>query len=95
MQTSVLTGLENVKVRSVLVIQVHHSQYRVVNSNGTGSWTSITGYDTAVDEPLVLGGYLDGNGNAGRFWDGTIYRCEIYKGILGQSAITEWVNAME
>ena len=91
----VISGLSNAKNRNAVAIQVQASQYRIVSSSGTGSWTSITGYGTAVSEPLVLGGYLDENGDAGRFWDGTIYRCEVYEGILGSAAITKWINAME
>ena len=70
-------------------LQIKGSQLRIVWANDTGDWNTISSYSSAVPQSLILGAYQTADGTKGRFWDGTISRCEVYKGILDDSRLSE------
>lgn len=48
---------------------------------------------TAVSKNLLIGCYQTSDGVKGRFWDGTVYQCVVYKSALTDEQIRNWVNA--
>ena len=57
------------------------------------NWGAINGMDTTVDKTLLLGAYQTSDGVKGRFWDGTVYQCVVYKSALTDEQIKGWVKA--
>lgn len=57
------------------------------------NWDAISGMDTTVDKTLLLGAYQTSDGVKGRFWDGTVYQCVVYKSALTDEQIEGWVKA--
>ena len=57
------------------------------------NWGAISGMDTTVDKTLILGAYQTSNGTKGRFFDGTLYQCVVYKSALTDEQLKSWVNA--
>lgn len=57
------------------------------------NWGSISGMDTTVDKTLLLGAYQTSDGEKGRFFDGTLYQCVVYKSALTDEQIESWVKA--
>lgn len=62
-------------------------------SEYSADWGSISGMDTTVDKTLILGAYQTSNGTKGRFFDGTLYQCVVYKSALTDEQLKSWVNA--
>lgn len=63
-------------------------------TSGYGSnWGTISGMDTTVDKTLLLGAYQTSDGKKGRFFDGTLYQCVVYKSALTDEQIESWVKA--
>ena len=56
------------------------------------AWGAISGIDTTVDKTLILGAYQTSDGTKGRFFDGTLYQCVVYKTALTDEQINGWVN---
>lgn len=57
------------------------------------NWGAISGMDTTVDKTLLLGAYQTSDGEKGRFFDGTLYQCVVYKSALTDEQIRSWVKA--
>lgn len=53
---------------------------------------TISGYNTAVSQSLILGAYQMTNGSKGRFYDGTINRFKVYRGVCTQATIEGFLN---
>ena len=53
---------------------------------------TIRGYNTSVPQSLILGAYQMTNGSKGRFYDGTINRFKVYRGVCKQSTIESFLN---
>ena len=56
------------------------------------SWGAIKEMTTAVAKSLILGAYQESDGTKGRYFDGTLYQCIVYKSALTDEQISGWVN---
>lgn len=88
-----ITNFAAIKDQQITIaIQLKDNQVRVVWPDDLGTWNTISSYSKAVPQSLILGAYQETDGTKGRFWDGTIYRCEVYNKALSDSKLTALLN---
>lgn len=91
-----LTTVANIKAaKNRMVIRVSRGNivaWRPTSEYGA-NWGAISGMDTTVDKTLLLGAYQTSDGEKGRFFDGTLYQCVVYKSALTDEQIESWVKA--
>lgn len=62
------------------------------NSIKNSSGNDISSYTSTVSNTVIIGASKDTSGNYGNYFDGTIYKCLIYKKALTDSQIKGWVT---
>lgn len=92
LETTLINSLDNVKQRNTIAIQIKDDQCKLMINSSNGYWKEITGYTSNVSQSLLIGGYQQSDGTKGRFFDGTVYRFEVYRGLLSSDAITNWMS---
>lgn len=92
LETTLIGTLDNVKQRNVFAIQIKDDQVKIMLNSSSGYWRSVSGYTSSVTQSLLIGGYQQSDGTKGRFFDGTVYRFEVYRGLLSSDAIDNWMN---
>ena len=85
-------SLDKIKTRRAYAIEIRGGQYRINTGGSFSDWTTILNYNTNVAKSLLIGGYQDSDGIKGRYWDGTVYRFEVWKGFVNEDTITEWLS---
>ena len=56
------------------------------------NWKTTKQTITDVPESLLLGGAPTANGGFERCWDGTLYQCKVYKGLLSDTKINKFIQ---
>ena len=65
---------------------------KYVNNNGIETVKNLRCNYGVLTKNLILGAYTDSDGNKGRFWNGTIYKCVVYDTVLTGGQINNIMN---
>ena len=86
--------LEHAKTKTRYAVQLNGAQYRVGSTHCTLSGWKKTG-DTVKDVPetLIFGASYTTTGEHTRFLDCTISQCMVYKGLLSDEKVNEFINS--
>ena len=68
------------------------SRLKKIENFGIESYKATSAGYTPVYKNLILGSYLDENGNFGRHWNGTLYACDIYDKALTGGELNKALN---
>ena len=86
-------SVAHLKTRTRYVIQLDGQKYRGGSTHGTLSdWKATGNPVTDVPESLLIGGAPTANGGFERCWDGTLYQCKVYKGLLSDTKINKFIQ---
>ena len=87
-------SVAHLKTRTRYVIQLDGQKYRGGSTHCTLSGWKVTKHTiTDVPESLLIGGAPGTNGGEmTRCWDGTLYQCKVYKGLLSDTKIHKFIQ---
>ena len=87
-------SIAHLKTRTRYAIQLDGQKYRGGSTCCTLSDWKMTKKDiTDVPESLLIGGAPGTNGGElTRCWDGTLYQCKVYKGLLSDTKINKFIQ---
>ena len=86
--------LAHAKTKTRYAIQMNGKQYRVGSTHCALSEWKTTGDPVAdVPETLIFGAAYTATGTHTRFLDCTIYQCKVYKGLLSDEKVNEFINS--
>lgn len=87
-------SVAHLKTRTRYVIQLDGQKYRGGSTHCALSDWRVTKHTLKdVPESLLIGGAPGTNGGElTRCWDGTLYRCKVYKGLLSDATINKFIQ---
>lgn len=87
-------SVAHLKTRTRYVIQLDGKKYRGGSTYCTLSdWKATSTKITDVPESLLLGGAPGTSGSElTRCWDGTLYQCKVYKGLLSDTKLSKFIQ---
>ena len=87
-------SIAHLKTRTRYVIQLDGQKYRGGSTHCTlSNWKATTSTIRDVPESLLLGGAPGTNGGElTRCWDGTLYQCKVYKGLLSDAKLNKFIQ---
>ncbi len=86
-------SVAHLKTRTRYVIQLDGNKYRGGSTHCALSIWRTTGNPlTDVPESLLIGGAPTASGGFERCWDGTLYQCKVYKGLLSDTTINKFIQ---
>ena len=86
-------SVAHLKTRTRYVIQLNGKYYRGGSTYCTMSdWKEAWRAGTDVPESLLLGGAPTTDGGFDRCWDGTLYQCKVYKGLLSDAKVNKFIQ---
>lgn len=87
-------SVAHLKTRTRYVIQLDGQKYRGGSTHCTlSAWKATKRTLTDVPEKLLIGGAPGTNGGElTRCWDGTLYQCKVYKGLLSDTTINKFIQ---
>ena len=86
--------LAHAKTKTRYAIQMNGVQYRVGSTHCTLSgWKKTGSTITDVPETLIFGAGYTATGEHTRFLDCTISQCKVYKGLLSDEKVNEFINS--
>ena len=87
-------SVAHLKTRTRYVIQLDGQKYRGGSTHCTLSdWKATGNPVTDVPESLLIGGAPGTNGGElTRCWDGTLYQCKVYKGLLSDTKVNKFIQ---
>lgn len=87
-------SIAHLKTRTRYVIQLDGKKYRGGSTYcALSDWCATQRTLTDVPEGLLIGGAPGTNGGEmTRCWDGTLYQCKIYKGLLSDATINKFIQ---
>ena len=92
-EVNVSDSVAHLKTRTRYAIQMDGKKYRGGSTYCTMSdWKTTKKTITDVPESLLLGGAPTANGGFERCWDGTLYQCKVYKGLLSDTKINKFIQ---
>lgn len=92
-EVNVSDSVAHLKTRTRYAIQLDGKKYRGGSTYCTMSdWKTTKKTITDVPESLLLGGAPTANGGFERCWDGTLYQCKVYKGLLSDTKINKFIQ---
>ena len=93
-EVNVSDSIAHLKTRTRYAIQLDGQKYRGGSTYCTLSdWKATGNPITDVPESLLLGGAPGTNGGELiRCWDGTLYQCKVYKGLLSDTKINKFIQ---
>ena len=66
---------------------------RITNS-GIETYKATSANYVSINSNLILGSYQDYSGNYGRYWDGTLYACDVYDKALTGGELNKALNEL-
>ena len=87
-------SIAHLKTRTRYVIQLNGTKYRGGSTYcALSNWWATDRTLTDVPESLLIGGAPGTNGGEPtRCWDGTLYQCKVYKGLLSDTKINKFIQ---
>ena len=68
------------------------TRLKTINNFGVESYKATSANYVQVNKDLIIGSYQDENGNYGRYWDGTLYVCDVYDKALTGGELNKVIN---
>ena len=87
-------SIEHLKTRTRYVVQLDGKKYRGGSTYCpmTG-WLTSNGTITDVPQTFLIGAAQSADGSKKQqFWPGTLYQCEVYKGLLSDEKVNEYIE---
>lgn len=92
-EVNISDSVVHLKTRTRYAIQLDGTKYRGGSTHCTLSDWKVTGNPiTDVPDSLLIGGAPTANGGFERCWDGTLYQCKVYKGLLSDTKINKFIQ---
>lgn len=92
-EVNVSDSVAHLKTRTRYAVQLDGKKYRGASTYCTLSdWKATGNPITDVPESLLLGGAPTASGGFERCWDGTLYQCKVYKGLLSDATINKFIQ---
>ena len=87
-------SIAHLKTRTRYVVQLDGNKYRGGSTYCTlSAWRATSTKITDVPESLLLGGAPGTSGSElTRCWDGTLYQCKVYKGLLSDTKVNKFIQ---
>ena len=87
-------SIEHLKTRTRYAVQIDGNKYRGGSTYCpmTG-WLTSNGTITDVPQTFLIGAAQSADGSKKQqFWPGTLYQCEVYKGLLSDEKVNEYIE---
>ena len=93
-EVTISDSIAHLKTRTRYVIQLDGTKYRGGSTYcALSNWCATQRTITDVPESLLIGGAPGTNGGElTRCWDGTLYQCKVYKGLLSDTKINKFIQ---
>ena len=87
-------SIEHLKTRTRYVVQLDGSKYRGGSTYcQMTEWKTSNGAITDVPQTFLIGAAQSADGSKKQqFWLGTLYKCEVYKGLLSDEKVNEYIE---
>ena len=88
-------SIEHLKTRTRYAVQIDGNKYRGGSTYCpmTG-WLTSNGTITDVPQTFLIGAAQSADGSKKQqFWPGTLYQCKVYKGLLSDEKVNEFINS--
>ena len=88
-------SIEHLKTRTRYAVQIDGNKYRGGSTYCpmTG-WLTSNGTITDVPQTFLIGAAQSADGSKKQqFWLGTLYQCKVYKGLLSDEKVNEFINS--
>ena len=87
-------SIEHLKTRTRYVVQLDGSKYRGGSTYcPMTEWLTTNGTITDVPQTFLIGAAQSADGSKKQqFWPGTLYQCEVYKGLLSDEKVNEYIE---
>ena len=88
-------SIEHLKTRTRYVVQLDGKKYRGGSTYcQMTEWKTSNGAITDVPQTFLIGAAQSADGSKKQqFWPGTLYQCEVYKGLLSDEKVNEFINS--
>lgn len=92
-EVNVSDSVAHLKTRTRYVVQLDGNKYRGGSTYcALSDWKKTGNPIRDVPESLLFGGAPTANGGFERCWDGTLYQCKVYKGLLSDTKINKFIQ---
>ena len=87
-------SIEHLKTRTRYVVQLDGKKYRGGSTYcPMTEWMTSNGTITDVPQTFLIGAAQSADGSKKQqFWPGTLYQCEVYKGLLSDEKVNEYIE---
>ena len=87
-------SIEHLKTRTRYVVQLDGKKYRGGSTYcPMTEWLTSNGTITDVPQTFLIGAAQSADGSKKQqFWPGTLYQCEVYKGLLSDEKVNEYIE---
>ena len=87
-------SIEHLKTRTRYVVQLDGKKYRGGSTYcPMTEWKTSNGAITDVPQTFLIGAAQSADGSKKQqFWPGTLYQCEVYKGLLSDEKVNEYIE---
>ena len=87
-------SIEHLKTRTRYVVQLDGKKYRGGSTYcPMTEWKTSNGAITDVPQTFLIGAAQSADGRKKQqFWPGTLYQCEVYKGLLSDEKVNEYIE---
>nr|DAT87722.1 MAG TPA: Tail tube protein [Caudoviricetes sp.] len=88
-------SIEHLKTRTRYVVQLDGNKYRGGSTYcPMTEWLTSNGTITDVPQTFLIGAAQSADGSKKQqFWPGTLYQCKVYKGLLSDEKVNEFINS--
>ena len=87
-------SIEHLKTRTRYAVQIDGNKYRGGSTYcPMTEWLTSNGTITDVPQTFLIGAAQSADGSKKQqFWPGTLYQCEVYKGLLSDEKVNEYIE---
>ena len=87
-------SIEHFKTRTRYAVQIDGRKYRGGSTCcPLTEWKTTNGPIKDVPQPFLIGAAQSADGSKKQqFWDGTVYQCRVYKGLLSDNKVNEYIQ---
>ena len=87
-------SIEHLKTRTRYVVQIDGKKYRGGSTYcPMTEWLTCNGTITDVPQTFLIGAAQSADGSKKQqFWPGTLYQCKVYKGLLSDEKVNEYIE---
>ena len=87
-------SIEHFKTRTRYAVQIDGRKYRGGSTYcPLTEWKTTNGAIRDVPQTFLIGAAQSPDGSKKQqFWDGTVYQCRVYKGLLSDNKVNEYIQ---